>query len=71
MAWFTRSMILGPPFDKILVRIEAGLSGGVFMLWETHLRGPPRNVRDAPFGNGIDDVISAEALEAAEVSQIV
>jgi hypothetical protein len=39
------------------------------MLWETHLRGPPRNVRDAPFGNGIDDVISAEALEAAETLQ--
>ena len=26
------------------------------MWWETHLRGPPRNVRDAPFSNGIDDI---------------
>ena len=41
------------------------------MLWESGLRGPPRKHRDAPFGNGINDIISAEALEAAEVSQIV
>ena len=41
------------------------------MSWESGLRGPPRKHWVAPLGNGIDDIISTEALEAAEVSQIV